>query len=227
MNTETHGPSFETATDYWDAALVTIDQLGLSVDATERVGQLTAMTGQGIMDVATTLHTALAPGLDHEPTTYTMHVSGPDGENRRPTLDPSERSVLFDEAAGLVRSLSEMDAPDNTEERLARIGDVVALAVLLAHPFEDGNGRTARTMAQLIREGYDGSEQAVKDFKVLGANRPTTGYRIKSYAPRTGVGDKMSPSELLAIAASLDIPLDENKKHVARKERAFDSPFAD
>ena len=37
-----------------------------------------------------------------------------------------------------------------------RIGDVLALGVVLLHPFHDGNGRTSRVLGQLFRDSYDG-----------------------------------------------------------------------
>jgi hypothetical protein len=207
--------------------LQVIEQMGLSSDPNERIAQMGITSGEGILHIATTLHTVLAPENDHTPTTYTMHIAEPDGSNRRHLTEPSERAVIFDKAASYAHTLSSTGESAHATELLGRIGNVVALAIVLAHPFEDGNGRTARTVAQLIREGYDGSDEQISDLKILGSNRVTNqGFRMFSFVP-TADGRSSSPDEILAAAASVDIPLGENKTYVARKQRMFTSPFAD
>ena len=62
---------------------------------------------------------------------------------------------LFDTAAQLIRALGQTVKPGEEQGYLNRSANVLALSVVLAHTFQDGNGRTARTLAHAVREGSE------------------------------------------------------------------------
>ena len=67
------------------------------------------------------------------------------------TLAPENRYEVFLKLIEAIRT-----CPEDTNP--ARIGDVLALGVVMLHPFRDGNGRTARTVGMLFRDFYDNNE---------------------------------------------------------------------
>lgn len=226
MTHETTLAVSEQAPQNWEAIYARFGELGMNVDAGRRAEDLAHITGQGIMDVATRLHEVVVPGVEHTATDYTMSIAARDGTNKRPLMDPAERGPFFDHAAELVRKLATNKQPGEDEMFLKRVGNVVALSVVLAHPFADGNGRTARTMAHLIREGYDGTESAQHDFQIIGGNRPPSGFRINSYVP-TRQGLEMSDMEKLDAAAGLDIPLAQHDAYNEAAQEVFTKPYVD
>lgn len=225
MSETATSPTETLANQHWEAVYNAVDGLGIDNDPSIRANQVSAMTAEGIMEGATTLHTVLAPDMSHEPTDYIMNVTSPDCSNRTPLTPPTERQHIFVEAARLVDEANELRRGGDDLVFLERAANVVALALVLAHPFEDGNGRTARAMAQLTREGYSGSSEERDDIKDYGGNRPVKGFRILSFLP-TGDGKLAALAELLAVAASLDVPLRDKQKYAARKQRTYTSPFA-
>lgn len=79
---------------HWEAVFASVDQIGLSPNVDERFSQVSKMTGQGIMDVAITLHKVLAPDVSHEPVERIMTVVSRRRDNR-PHIDGSFRAYVF------------------------------------------------------------------------------------------------------------------------------------
>lgn len=77
------------------------------------------------------------------------------------------------------------NAPEDVNP--ARVGDVLALGVVALHPFQDGNGRTARTIGLLFRDSYDESTYQ-EDYDVAieprDKARERGGFVISGYIPR-------------------------------------------
>ena len=63
-------------------------------------------------------------------------------------LDPEDRYLVLDAIFNDIKQSSETAHP-------SRIGDVLSLAIVMTHPFKDGNGRTARAISLLFRDEYD------------------------------------------------------------------------
>jgi hypothetical protein len=208
----------------WNAVFEAVGGLGLHFEANERASQVGALTGATLMEAATRLHTALVPEVSHEPTEKAMHVQGPDGDNRRTLVEPGERAGLYDLAADLVGRLNAGRKAGEEEAFLKRAANLVALSLVLAHPFQEGNGRTARTLAHVMREGYGGGDQIQDDIRVVGSNRPASGYRLHSYVP-TKEGVSLSPQDLLIEAASIDIPLAKHDEYVSKSRSYFTTPY--
>lgn len=100
----------------------------------ERVMQLKGMTSRNLALLIDTINRMIqgsADSLEYEGGTMKI------GEHK--TIPVEHRADVFLE---MHRLLSE--APDNINP--GRIGDFLALGVVLLHPFRDGNGRTARVI---------------------------------------------------------------------------------
>ena len=95
----------------------------------------------------------------------------------------------------------------------ARVGDVLALGVVLLHPFIDGNGRTARVLGLIFRDSYD-DEDYPKDFAIVTESRDIArqrgGFMINGYIPNFQPdSDQSDPSTVLDYLKGL--LEDENK----------------
>lgn len=97
-------------------------------------------------------------------------------------LKPEDRHQVFLKLIEDIRA-----CPENTNP--ARIGDVLALGVVLLHPFHDGNGRTARTLGLMFRNDYDSDEYEAAFDTVTEARdkaRARGGFMIYGYIPHLG-----------------------------------------
>ena len=204
-----------------------IGELQLSSDLSERASQLARnTTGEGILQAVTGLHTALAPDVPHIPSEVARTVLKPQtGEIVAVLMEPEARMPFFETAANLIRTLGQSVRLGEEESYLNRSSSILALSVVLAHTFEDGNGRTARTLAHAVRYGSEINDDNMDDFDVVSRNRPDTGFKINSYVP-TGDGKALSPNELLTVAASLDIPLTDQADYQRRVDRNFSMPYS-
>lgn len=204
-------------------------ELGIEDSPEARIAQLRGITAEGIADISAKIHTIVAPDVSHMPHRKVMHVQGPDGSDRRELMQPSDRQLHLEHAAELVRQLSSLETSNADENGLLlrRAGNVLALAVVQAHTFEDGNGRTARTLAQLVREGVGVQKsEAYADLLTVGKNRPETGFRMNSFMP-TDQGLTMRPEQVLDLAAALDIPLNNPAAYREQQNKTFSVPYDD
>lgn len=225
----TIGESVDPMADQDTFRLEQFRALDISEANDERIAQLRLISGAGLMDLATRVHEIVAPEESHTPHEGAMHVQAPDGSSRQALMAQQDRQKHLDYAAGLVRQLVEMPVPDETSKaaQLRRVANVLALGLVQAHAFSDGNGRTARTVAQLVREGVgDDNSEAQADLLLASQNRPSIGFRINSFVP-TGEGLNLSPSELLDRAAALDVPLSNEADYRATQQANFSSPYPD
>jgi prophage maintenance system killer protein len=113
-------------------------------------------------------------------------------------IDPSDRLDIF---------LGVIDAVQQTPEDInpARIGDTLAMAVVMLHPFKDGNGRTARIMGFMFREDYDTSD-AADTFSQLAESRDIArergGFLIYGYVP--SLEDGFNQADPIAVGEYLN-----------------------
>jgi hypothetical protein len=202
----------------------TLDQIGLPVDVTGRAADIAGFSGTDLAAMGALIHRAVAPEANQNPTDFSMSVSSPDGSNKRALMDPEARFPLFEQATGLIHKLAQKMKPGEEQSFLNRAGNIAALTMVLGHPFEDGNGRTARTMAQLIRGGHDASNpESVGDLKLVSTNRPNEGFRINSFVPNSEL--KLAPEQVLQAAAALDIPFSEGAQYSEVARQNFSTPY--
>lgn len=206
----------------WEDVSERLDTINVSDSPEERAEDVAAnlaSDGKDIYYLSLALHQVLVPTVESIPTDSAMKVQSPDGLDTTVLMNPEERAPLFDHAAKLIQQLDGQRSNMTNEEFLERASNIMALSIVLAHPFADGNGRTARMVGGLIRDGRQGADE---DLKVLGKNRPDSGFRIMSYLPR----DKdLSPIQVLDAAAALDVPLDQKEKYEEDSRLVFTTPY--
>jgi hypothetical protein len=210
------------------AELQPLTELGVPLDPAERAAQLESITGEGIITMLDKVHRIVAPDLNHDHNLHPTKLKDPEGTVTGILATPEERAPIFDLAAQKVRELFEAKSPENTQAFLNRAADTIALSVVLAHPYEDGNGRSARAMAQLVRYGLDlQNPESIDDMVQLSTNRPAHGFRVNGYLPRKDAGEGKTPQDLIARMARTDIPLSETADYLAQRQAEFSEPYTD
>jgi len=187
----------------------------------ERLVMVETATLDDYKSAADALHRKVAPDHSHDEHPDAVKIIDPKtGAVRHYTAAPAERDGILSkalESAKLVVAKYRSEG-GNIEDALQRCGNLAAFGIVLAHRYENGNGRTARTMGELIHNGYDSSSQeSVQDLAVVSANRPDKGFRINSYVPKGEWADSANtrPLEFLDLVAALDQPLDGHSYAVA------------
>lgn len=109
------------------------------------------------------------------------------------TVAPEYRYDLFKSLIDKIKSTDDSINP-------SRVGDSLALGTVLLHPFEDGNGRTARLLGLVFNDDYDASDYE-DSFNALSESRDVArkrgGMVIYGYIPRLGEGvDQSDPVEV-------------------------------
>ena len=119
------------------------------------------------------------------------------------TISVEHRYEVMSELVRLIK-----DSPD--EINPARLGDVLALGVVLLHPFQDGNGRTARIVGSIFRDEYDKGDWE-NTYKVVAESRDKRreqgGFMINGYIPYLPEGKSQSdPRDVISYLESLLSP---------------------
>jgi hypothetical protein len=207
-------------TPEWSDVVERIEQINMPQDTHERANDVALNFGKRGVDiemVAQAVHQVLVPHIETIPTDYSMQVASRDGGKQTELMRPEDRAEFFDQAAQLINKLNEQRDDGDDEAFLERASNVVALSIVLAHPYANGNGRTARLIGGLLREGPQS-----EDLKLLSTERPDSGYRINSYLPRD---EALTPLEVLRAAADLETPLSKTEEYQQRAIEKFASPF--
>lgn len=105
------------------------------------------------------------------------------------SVAPEDRYDLFVAIDQMIKASGEDINPE-------RVGDALALATVLLHPFKDGNGRTARLIGYMYREDFDEPEAAAT-FSQISESRDAIrerggGYMLNGYIPYMGEGSNQS-----------------------------------
>lgn len=219
-------PEQEALHNEVDPALQAVESLQLSSNSAERAQQVNdAMTAENLLTVLTMVHEGVAPDVAHVPSAIARNIVDPrSGEATTSLARPEERLPLFTHAAELVKGLYGGMKPGEEQLFLNRSANIIALSGVLAHTFEDGNGRTSRTLAHAIREGSQIDESNIDTYAILAGNRPEAGYKINSYVP-SGEGKNLSAADLLDRVASIEIPLSETQEYESVARKNFNQPY--
>lgn len=176
------------------------------------------------------IHRKVVPDHSHDPHPETMKLVDPKtGEIRSYTARPEERRGIMEHALGVAKQVAQKyrEEGGSIEDALQRCANLAAFGVVLAHTYENGNGRTARTLGELIHNGFDSSNpESVSDLATISAERPEKGFRINSYVPRGDWADgraNRSPVAFLDTVAALDVPLD-GTSYATVASRTFTTP---
>lgn len=163
-----------------------------------------------IIAFAALTHSFLAPNAQQAPVDFTMSM-----KSGKELMVPDERYQAFVNAAEAIEDI--LGHPAETDEQiaaaLARSANVIAYTLLVAHPFEDGNGRTARVLSHVLREGVDPEDgQDIEDIKTLGVNRKLkNGHIGYTYIPQKTEGKTFQQN--LSVVAGENIPLERKKEY--------------
>lgn len=207
----------------WNDVFELTRSLNLPDNAEERAVELAGMSATDLIIMTTLLHSRLASNADQNPTQHSMNILSPDGSKRREMIKPENRFSLYEHASSLIKKLASKITSETVNEFLERVANIVALTTVITHSFEDGNGRTARYLAHLIKTGAPSSDADKEDFMLLGANRPLTDTRIIAYIPR--IQANMTPQEYLDSLSATDIPLGQEESYKERTKKLFTSPY--
>lgn len=173
-----------------------VSELGLDGEMTsERLQQFRRMKIEDVADLLDQINHKLQGSEETLLSAATMKV----GET---SLIPVEhRYDLFEKVIAMLQ-----EAPDNINP--TRIGEALGLAVVMLHPFKDGNGRTARAIGYVFHNDYDTSDRTA-DMAFLTQSRDAlreSGVANKpiGYIPRLREGrDPSNPDHVTEYFAEL------------------------
>ena len=152
------------------------EEYGIVGDSPEqRVEDLKALSVEGIAilmeDINKMLQESAVSLMNHESAMVLGEIN---------TVPLGDRYRVFYE---LVESIKLTDSTINP----ARIGDTLAMGVVLLHPFHDGSGRTARAIGLLFRDEFD-SVDYEENFDAVTESRDVArergGWKMNGYTPR-------------------------------------------
>ncbi|MES2630874.1 MAG: Fic family protein [Patescibacteria group bacterium] len=172
------------------------EQYGLNgLSAELRVHQLKQLPADTIHSFIVELNKSLQGSKDSLETHDTAMNIG-----TATAVHPEHRTAVLESIVESIKA-----SPDTVHPY--RIADVLAMSVVMLHPFDDGNGRTARAIGLAFREEYD-SIFFEDDFNTL--TRPRDEARARgealnsSYMPRLPAGfDRSDPAQVSDYLASL------------------------
>jgi len=140
----------------------------------ERASQLKELSQEGIAIMLEKVN-ALAQGsaeslMNHDEMT---RIGGKD------TIAPEHRYDVF---TNLIESIKSSPREINP----ARLGDALAMGLVLLHPFQDGNGRTARLVGMIFHDEFDSSDYESNFTQLIESRdevRKRGGFMLYGYTP--------------------------------------------
>jgi len=161
----------------------------------ERVEQLKDLSQEGVAILLEKIN-ALAQGsgeslMNHEEMT---RIGGKD------TIAPEHRYEVFTNLIESIKSSPREISP-------ARLGDTLAMGVVLLHPFHDGNGRTARLVGMIFHDEFDSSDYEDNFTQLIESRdevRKRGGFMLYGYTPKFPEGfDQSDPSAVSEYLSKL------------------------
>ncbi len=211
----------------WDVVFGRIEQLSIPENKHARAEDIARHFSRDV-DIemfGKALHDVLVPDVESMPTNYAMKLRNKSGELTRVLATPDMRAGIYQQAAEYIRQLAEMRRESTDDDAfLARAANIVALAIVQAHAYENGNGRTARVAAELICDGIQNRDDLILLGTERGRIKRETGSSIQSFSQRYESIDKgESDADVMSIAASLDIPLADRTTYFTKANMTFSS----
>ncbi|MCA9328944.1 Fic family protein [Candidatus Saccharibacteria bacterium] len=177
---------------------------GVFADESSRLEYFKSLKGQQLLEVIDTYHSLMVPEEFKEAIDSPAMV----GRNVRTAHNPDQAqyvaSQLFIEPSDRQDFSDYITEKVNEAETLDQVADTVAFAVLNLHAYADGNGRTSRLLHSVIKDGYDGSDDAKKRIQEFATPRDAvTGGRPMSFNVE-GVLKEALLDEVLAERGELE-----------------------
>lgn len=215
----------------WEDLFQFLDEMNLPEDDSERAAQISRWSADDIARNATLIHQKLSPKTDPVPSAERRSVSPFDDSDsigeKKELIEPENRYALFQAAVNEIHKLSP-EAGANPQAFLERAAYLTGTVIVLAHPFEDGNGRTSRVLGHVIKEGFSLSDyENVEDIKLIGKNRPANGYRVNSYVPATEMTEISvnDPVSFLERVAAPEISLSNSEEYHKKLWQNLRTPY--
>ncbi|HMR38693.1 MAG TPA: Fic family protein [Candidatus Saccharibacteria bacterium] len=176
-------------------------EFGISSEsARERLEQLKGLSHEGIATLLEEINSEVQGSKDSL-MEQEKAVQLQDGEGVLTSTIPLEhRHRVFTELVDAIK-----EAPNTLNP--ARVADVLALGVVLLHPFKDGNGRTARIIGLTFRDGY-ATDEFLSDFAQVAEPRDRArekgGFMMNGYIPSAIAGvDQSDPDKVVKFLREL------------------------
>ena len=166
-----------------------LEKFGISGESPAlRVEQLKGLSEGRLAALLTFINKGLQGSKDK-----LIHTSGAMKIGETSTIAPEHRYDVFVKLMNDIKQVPESVNPE-------RVGDALAMGIVLLHPFEDGNGRTARMIGATFRDSLDSSDYE-SDFAALTEPRDEArargGSMALGYTPRFPDGfDQSDPSQV-------------------------------
>lgn len=180
----------------------------LPTDYKDRADNISSFDGGDWDTFIGIVHMYVAPASDPEHTQRQMYVKNPDGSSRKALMSSEERRPYFERSIDkIMRYTKKSDWHMYPQEHLIRVAFAIAMMIVEAHPYEDGNGRTARTIAHLIC----GAPEDTKLLAELYLNRYSDdsslshGTKLNSYKRLDTC--ELSPDEIIDYILAENLPL--------------------
>lgn len=182
------------------------DILDLPDNPTERADEIMRQftRGKDVAGFIQVIHQRAVPHVVTTPVRHTMSSVDREGNTKTEFATPEERPILFEYAARKITELAAMRSEKHNDMEdqsfLDATADIIALTSVFAHTYNDGNGRTSRIAAGLIRDGSKDRDT----LKILAQNRPMDGFRINGYIEKN---KDMNWDRVLDALVMKDLPL--------------------
>lgn len=211
-----------------------------SGDEPQRISQFKTIDGTTLSLDILALHQLLAPATEPSANPRATKLINTKGEQTGELMNPEERFKFLEDTCKIVNEVAERadlefkaGNQDALKWGLIRISNILGLATVITHTFEDGNGRTSRVISLFARDGVDTeNKEWTSNLKTLAAERPTEEgvFRIYGFIPKAK-GDTKSEVWQNSIqgAAREELSLDQSGQTLYEREKFdyFTSPFRD
>lgn len=188
----------------------------LSSPPQEKVLLFGQLNGVGLSSLILSTHFLLCPRTDPNPTVFETVIYKDGSTIVDEPVKPNDRFAFIDVVSKMINSVSKksQDAgltEESIQAALVRISNLIALATVISHPSEDGNGRTSRALCMLTRFGIPKEDQDLSLFAELTQDHPDIKSRPQGEIIRPIIKDGQhrykSWADALNFAASPNIPL--------------------
>lgn len=162
--------------------------------AHERIKQLKNLSVEGIAVLIEDINKNVQGSADSLMSDSAVRIGEQEG------IKPEDRYDFFCNLVGLIKN-----TPDTVNP--ARVADVLSLGIVILHAFQDGNGRTARTIGYTFRSNYCSDDYA-SDYGVVTESRDDVrergGFSVNGYIPFLSPGkDQANPADAIEYLSGL------------------------
>lgn len=206
----------------WSQMQELFKQLDFSDNTTERANQVVGhfLKGSDVVEFIQTIHHYAVPDTVTEELRHQSFSVDEEGGRTSSFAMPEERPFISMYAVRQIQELAQMRVHGNEladQVFLGASADILALTTIYRHSFNDGNGRSSRIAAQLIRNGASDEDC----MKVLSSSRRDQPYDIEGYVPKD---INMYWAKMLEALAMKDLSLSDIEGREKRRNQLITAP---